>query len=108
MSMAIFAIHFVYRYLFFQKSISPEKTFRKTSNFLRSNPFADSILREEYLKQRHLDLSEINYVGPLFHYPTGNETYRLNWDAVVPIAFMTILIGLSVSTVFYCGYCIYN
>ncbi|CAO4369553.1 unnamed protein product [Caenorhabditis nigoni] len=47
-------------------------------------------------------------MGPLFLFPAENGTYTPNFDAFVTIAFMTILIGLSFTTVFYCGYRIYK
>ncbi|EGT34839.1 hypothetical protein CAEBREN_09547 [Caenorhabditis brenneri] len=127
MSMAIFAIHFVYRFLvitgstFLQKH-HPSKVIGLISftmfigimwsifsyAFFRPTIHADSILSQEYLISRHLDISEISYMGPLFHLPNGTGQYNTNWGAVGTIGLMTILIGLSFSTVFYCGYCIYQ
>ncbi|UMM22883.1 hypothetical protein L5515_003867 [Caenorhabditis briggsae] len=75
MSMAIFAIHFVYRFL---------------------------------VITGHLHLTEVSYMGPLFLFETEKGTYTPNFDAFVTIAFMTLLIGLSFTTVFYCGYRIYK
>ncbi|ULU00203.1 hypothetical protein L3Y34_001014 [Caenorhabditis briggsae] len=47
-------------------------------------------------------------MGPLFLFETEKGTYTPNFDAFVTIAFMTLLIGLSFTTVFYCGYRIYK
>ncbi|CCD61359.1 Seven TM Receptor [Caenorhabditis elegans] len=126
MSMAIFAIHFVYRYL-----VMTGSQFIKTHHllkvlgligftlcmgvawsFLHSSyhpiPQADIFLDVEYLKPRNLQLTEISYSGPCFQVQDEKGVLRMNWDVVGTTGVMILLISLSFSTVFYCGISIYK
>ncbi|CAO4369554.1 unnamed protein product [Caenorhabditis nigoni] len=127
MSMVIFAIHFVYRYLIIIGSgFLRKRHFQKVLSFigftvivgflwalsmywfLNNNVYSDIVLRKEYLAPRHLNLSDIDYVGAHFWQIHENGTEFINWKSMGAVAFMTVIIFISFSIVFYCGYQIYT
>ncbi|EGT34889.1 hypothetical protein CAEBREN_20291 [Caenorhabditis brenneri] len=127
MSMAIFAIHFVYRYLIVTGSrFLQKKHFQKvmslilftvfvgfiwsiaTNIFLNNNVYSDAKLSNDYLNSRNVTLEEIDYVGAHFHQIDSSGVEFINWKSMGAVLIMTIVIFLSFSTVFYCGLEIYN
>ncbi|EGT34750.1 hypothetical protein CAEBREN_05690 [Caenorhabditis brenneri] len=127
MSMAIFAIHFVYRFLVVTGSkhlqkCHPQKVFglilftilvgclwtAAMYKFLGPNQYSDILLSLEYLKPRRLNISNVDYVGAHFHQIDSNGVSFINWNSMFAIVLMTVVIFLSFSTVFICGHKIYR
>ncbi|CAD60404.1 Serpentine receptor class r-10 [Caenorhabditis elegans] len=127
MSLAIFAIHFVYRHLVVEKSpLIFQNHVRKilllilftiligcswttsTAYLCGSNIYADEYLTRQYLPLKNLNLPDIKYIGSFFRFPDENGGFHYNWNSFIALSFMLILINLSFLTVFYCGYRIYK
>ncbi|CAI2349200.1 unnamed protein product [Caenorhabditis sp. 36 PRJEB53466] len=100
MSMAIFAIHFVYRYLVITGYV--------VCLLIGPNANSDSFMRQTYLLPRHLDLSEICYVGAHFYQIDERGADVVNWKTAAALLLMTIVILISVSIVFLFGHQIYT
>ncbi|CAB04945.2 Serpentine receptor class r-10 [Caenorhabditis elegans] len=127
MSMAIFAIHFVYRLLVM---IGPKYLYhyhlQKVLGLIGCTiivgcgwtvvmhisfgptKYSDSLISLEYLEPRNLTLSDVDYVGAHFHHTDSYGNQFINWNSMIALVMMTIAIMLSFTTVILCGLKIYK
>ncbi|CAB01122.1 Serpentine receptor class r-10 [Caenorhabditis elegans] len=126
-SMAIFAIHFIYRYMVVSENKYLKKYDAHVISFLLILPLlfgvfwfwvvdyfltpfdkADKILKEHFLDKMNINLTDVSYVGPYF-WPIGKDgkTY-VQWKSMFGILIMSIAITVSFSTIFVFGYKCYR
>ncbi|CBX32998.1 Protein CBG05795 [Caenorhabditis briggsae] len=122
LSMAIFGIHFIFRYLV----INNNKRLTSSTPIIVSvwllipigfgiiwamiclttlfhTPEKDEFLRKTYLKRYPGKLEDLTYFGPYF-YPNGS----LDWKPCLGIAGCSLLMNVSSLTMIFCGIKCYN
>ncbi|CAO4376136.1 unnamed protein product [Caenorhabditis nigoni] len=114
MSMALFALHFIYRYLVvtgnpYVKTFSCSKIFFWlvcpllygalwiTVVFLTLNPNKSSnrLLSDHFLSGKDLVIEEITYVGPNY-YITDNGEESLNWRGIIGMCILDTMVTTSI------------
>ncbi|CAO4376144.1 unnamed protein product [Caenorhabditis nigoni] len=122
-SMALFAVHFIYRYL----AVTGSNLIKYHNNIVIAflllfplifgffwyvlssftlGPFAggDLFLRKQYLVDHDISLSEIYYVAYYFYVEDDYGNESINWNAVVGCSIQSAFIILSFGLIFYFGY----
>ncbi|CAI2350543.1 unnamed protein product [Caenorhabditis sp. 36 PRJEB53466] len=121
-SLAIFAVHFVYRYLVI---IGHKEWIRRSLRnivfwlvaplifggawvltarvFISPEPFLDDVLRKEMISQYGMGVESIAYVGPYFYPTDRNGTKMANWKAIHGMILFVVMIVTSLFTMVYFG-----
>ncbi|KAF1752136.1 hypothetical protein GCK72_018690 [Caenorhabditis remanei] len=126
-SMALFAIHFIYRYLAVTGSNLIKNHNRKVIIFLLLFPLSfgffwyllshftlgpfeegDLFVRKYYLVDHDIQLSEIHYVGYYFYPEDAYGNTTMNWKCIVGCAIEASFINVSFGIIFYYGYKCYR
>ncbi|ULT90185.1 hypothetical protein L3Y34_008503 [Caenorhabditis briggsae] len=123
-SMAIFGIHFVYRYLVAAGSKLLEKiSFWKIAFFLlipvvygaiwgwvAYDPVGQQPATGEHIKQENniletfdLELEDMVYIGPYFYQKLPNGTYEVDIMSITGMSIVYIIVSSSFFTIFYFG-----
>ncbi|CAL2042633.1 unnamed protein product [Caenorhabditis brenneri] len=126
-SMAIFAIHFIYRYLVVSENKMLKNHDSKMIFGMLAFPFlfglfwlwlvrffisptekSDQFLIENHLDKISVNITDVNYAGVYF-WPIGEDgRNHIHWRSSIGIFIMTIAITISVAIIFLFGYKCYN
>ncbi|ULT85887.1 hypothetical protein L3Y34_005934 [Caenorhabditis briggsae] len=122
-SMAIFAVHFIYRYLVLSGHILVKQYDAQTVIILLIFPLffgafwfwvplamiapyeaADQYISDTFLKEIGKNISDVRYVGPYF-WPIGSDCHpHIHWNAAIGILIMTIAIIISFGFIIVFGF----
>ncbi|KAF1751331.1 hypothetical protein GCK72_017885 [Caenorhabditis remanei] len=121
-SMAIFGLHFIYRYLVASGSKHLEKfNIWKTSFFLLApvvygilwgwvaycpvgqNPATGEHIRSNILETFDLQVEDTVYIGPYFYQKQPNGTYEIDMQSIIGMSVVYLIVSSSFFTIFYFG-----
>ncbi|CAL2042668.1 unnamed protein product [Caenorhabditis brenneri] len=126
-SMALFSVHFIYRYLALSGSPLIKNHNRKVIIFLLLFPIifgflwfilsyftigpfeeGDLFIRKHYLVDHDIRLSDIHYVGYFFYPEDAQGNTFVNWRGLLGCSIQTFFICVSFALIFYFGFKCYR
>ncbi|EGT31065.1 hypothetical protein CAEBREN_15252 [Caenorhabditis brenneri] len=127
MSMAMFTLHFIYRYCVISgsKLIKMDSTLKVCVWFLSPilygfiwgatlyttmgpNEYTDQILKDHYFQKHKINIRQITYLGPNYYKTDGNGTEYLNWTVFGGMTVLFTMVTISILIIIIFAYKCYK